>query len=170
MSMKWIGAILVVASCAGAGFGKAAAHRREEQALGQLIVALELMRCELQYHLSPLPELCRLAAEGIDGLVKKIFLALAKELDAQIAPDANTCMQVVLQKQDGMPVSIKEDLLHLGASMGKFDVSGQLAGLETVSARCKADLDTLMKDRDVRLRGYQTLGICAGLALAILFL
>ena len=62
MSIKLIGAALIIAGCDGVGFSMAAAHRREESALRQLIGALDYMGCELQYHLTPLPELCRSAA------------------------------------------------------------------------------------------------------------
>ena len=53
--------------------------------------------------------------------------------------------------------------------IGRFDLEGQLQGLESVRVYCRDQLDNLAKDRDVRLRSYQTLGLCAGAALAILF-
>ena len=57
----------------------------------------------------------------------------------------------------------------MGSSLGRFDLEGQLQGLESVRIYCREQLDELSKDRDVRLRSYQTLGLCAGAALAILF-
>ena len=58
----------------------------------------------------------------------------------------------------------------LGASLGRFDLQGQLQGIESVRAQCRKDLAELEDNRDQRLRSYQTLGLCAGCALAILFL
>ncbi len=169
MSMKWIGALLVVAACAGAGFSKAAAHRREEKNLEQLIVALELMSSELQFRLTPLPELCRLASEGTSGPVRQIMQGLARELEEQIAPDAKVCMDVVLQRFE-IPESLRTVLGRLGISLGRFDLEGQMQGVQSVLTQCRMDLSALTKDRDIRLRTYQTLGICAGLALAIALL
>jgi hypothetical protein len=54
--------------------------------------------------------------------------------------------------------------------MGRFDLEGQLNGLEAVRTRCRDWLDELISGREVRLRNYQTLGLCAGAALVILFI
>jgi hypothetical protein len=54
--------------------------------------------------------------------------------------------------------------------MGKFDIDGQINGLEAVRSLCRRMLDELTSGREVRLRNYQTLGLCAGAALVILFI
>lgn len=170
MSIKLIGAALIIAGCGGIGFSMAAAHRREENALRQLIGALDYMGCELQYHLTPLPELCRGAATQSGGCIRNVLLGLAAELESQIAPDASACMNAAISKAPKLPSQVKASLASLGSSLGYFDLQGQLKGLEAARQQCRRDLDALSKDRDVRLRSYQTLGLCAGAALAILFL
>lgn len=170
MNIKLIGAALIIAGCGGVGFSMAASHRREEKALRQLIRALDYMGCELQYRLTPLPELCRCAAAECGGTVSQVLINLAFELEAQIAPDAASCMNAAISKTSGLPQRAKKNLLALGSSLGQFDLQGQLTGLEAARKQCRRELDELSKDRDVRLRSYQTLGLCAGSALAILFL
>lgn len=167
MNLKWIGAVMVITACGTMGWARAAAHRREEMLLGQLIGALELMLCELQYHLTPLPELCRIGAEGAGGCVGQVLSELEQELQRQISPDAALCMQAALTRVRGIPASVRNDLARLGDSLGRFDLQGQLRGLETVIGQCRSDLAKLTVDRDARLRSYQTLGLCAGVALAI---
>lgn len=170
MNVKLIGAAFIIAGCGGVGFSMAAAHRREEKSLRQLIRALDYMGCELQYRLTPLPELCRSAAAESGGAVSQVLLNLAAELDAQVAPDVATCMNAALSKTKGLSQRIKNNLRLLGSSMGQFDLQGQLTGLEAARKQCRRELEELSRDRDVRLRSYQTLGLCAGSALAILFL
>lgn len=170
MNAKLIGAALIIAGCGGVGFSMAAAHRREEKALRQLIRALDYMGCELQYRLTPLPELCRYAASESGGAVSQVLVQLASELEAQVAPDAGSCMNAVLSKTSGLPPRTRKNFQLLGVSLGQFDLQGQLTGLETARKQCRRELDELSKNRDVRLRSYQTLGLCAGSALAILFL
>lgn len=170
MSLKIIGAILIVAACGGVGFSMASAHRREEHALRQLIGALDYMGCELQYHLTPLPELCRCAAAECSGCVSQVLLHLATELENQIAPDVSSCMNAAVSKAPKMPHRIRKNLTRLGSSLGRFDLQGQLKGLESARHFCRRDLEDLCKNREERLRSYQTLGLCAGSALAILFL
>jgi stage III sporulation protein AB len=170
MSIKLIGAALIVAGCGGVGFSMAAAHRREENGLRQLIGALDYMGCELQYHLTPLPELCRGAAEQAGGCIRSVLLGLAAELENQIAPDAASCMNAAISKASKLPHQVRKNLTLLGGSLGRFELDGQLKGLEAARQQCRRDFDELSRDRDVRLRSYQTLGLCAGAALAILFL
>ena len=170
MNVKIIGAALIIAGCGGVGFSMAAAHRREEKSLRQLIRALDFMGCELQYRLTPLPELCRSAAAESGGAVSHLLVNLATEMEAQVAPDAASCMNAALSKTKGLPQRTRKNLMLLGSSLGQFDLQGQLTGLEAARKQCRRELDELSKDRDVRLRSYQTLGLCAGSALAILFM
>ena len=170
MHYKWIGALLIIAGCGGFGFALAANHRREELCLRQLISALDYMECELQYHLTPLPDLCRAAGRESKGIVGKILLQLSQELDDQILPDVASCMNAAMDSQDSIPLHAYENLKLLGDSLGRFDLTGQLTGLETVRTNCRRDLSRMTENRDIRLRSYHTLGICAGAALAILLI
>lgn len=170
MSFKWIGAILIIMSCGGLGISLASAHRREERAMRQLIGALDYMECELQYRLTPLPDLCRQAGSENKGIVSEVLINLACELEAQVAPDVSSCMNAALTLTGEIPKRIKNAFDILGQSLGRFDLPGQLKGLETVRGACRRELEELTANKDVRLRGYQTLGFCAGAALAILFI
>lgn len=170
MTYKWIGAVLVIAGCGGFGFSLAASHKREEAALRQLIRVLRFMQWELQYRLTPLPELCRQAAGEARGQVRDVILYLAAELERQEQADASACMKSALARSCDLPRRVRRLLMQLGRCLGRFDLTGQLEGLESVRSACKAELKEMGKNRDVRLRSYQTLGLCAGAALAILFL
>lgn len=170
MNYKWIGAVLVIVGCGGFGISIAAGHRREEGMLRQIIHVLQYMECELQYRLTPLPELCRVAGKEARGTLREVLMNLSAELESQISPDAASCMSAALSKCQDLPGSTRGILLQLGRSLGRFDLPGQLRGLEAVRSTCQLELDELGKNRDTRLRSYQTLGFCAGAALVILFL
>ena len=169
MTYKWIGAVLVIVGCGGFGFAMAAAHRQEERRLGQLLRALQYMQCELQYHLTPLPELCRQAGAEAAGDIGQVFRRLAQELETQSFPDAASCMRAAIEKGPDLSPGCRRLLVQLGRSLGRFDLAGQLQGLQAVKAACREQRRRLEKDREVRLRSYRTLGLCAGAALAILF-
>ena len=170
MTVKTFGAILVFLGCSSVGFMMVAAHKREEAALRQLLTALDFMECELQYRLSPLPQLCRCTCEHSDGYIRKVLGALALELENQIAPDAKTCMDAVLIKSSNLPRFLRTNLEQLGRSLGRFDLNGQLQGIEASRHMAQQDLEVLCENKDARLRCYQTLGLCAGFALVVLFL
>lgn len=170
MGYKWIGAILIVLSCSGCGFAIAAGKRREEKLLTQLMGVLQFMEAELQYRLTALPELCRMAAGECRGILQTVFLNLYRELTWQKMPDAGSCMYAALQRTGEIPSRVRRSLVQLGHILGRFDLPGQLEGIRSLRKRCEDSLESLRKNRDERLRSYQTLGICAGAALAIMLL
>ena len=170
MTLKWMGAIIVLLSCGGFGFHLAAMHRQEEKNLRQLIGVLDYMECELEYRLTPLPELCRNAAEASAGIIQTLFLSLARELERQISPDAGCCINAALAALPNLSPDIRNLVKKLGKTLGRFDLPGQLRGLQAVRRETMQVLDKLTANQDTRLRSYQTLGLCAGAALAILFL
>jgi len=170
MTIKWIGAILIIAGCGWFGFSMALLYRKEEQMLKQLIKMLEYMECELGYRMIPLPQLFQNMADLCDGGLKRVFQGLSQELDSQISPDAGCCMNIVLSKFPDLPGVIHRALSMLGLSLGKFDLEGQLGEIASVKAHCQGELVIIRDQRDNRVRSYQTLGLCAGAALAILFI
>lgn len=169
MSAKWIGAIFVLVSCGGFGFSIAHSYRHRERLLHQLLNALEMMASELEYRLTPLPELSRKAARDTRGVLRDVFLNLVRELDWQSEPDAGSCMLAAIEKCPDLPACLKRPLRLLGQSLGRFDLPGQLQGLKSVQDACRRELARLENNRDARLHSYQTLGLCAGAALVILF-
>ena len=91
-----LGAMIVILGCGGFGWHLAAAYRREERILRQLMAALDYMGCELQYRMTPLPELCRQAAAQHNGCLGETLKLLSQELESQISPDVERCMSAAL--------------------------------------------------------------------------
>ena len=169
MNLKWIGTIIIILCCGGFGFRMISVHRQKEKELRQLLSALDLLESELRYRLSPLPDLCCFVSSSINGSIGKLFRTLQEELDQQIAPDAGCCMNVAVSGTNLTSDTIRL-LKDLGRTLGRFDLNGQVKGIESVRNETLLILDKLTKDQDARLRSYQTLGLCAGAALAILLL
>ena len=168
--MKLLGAVMILIGCGGIGYIVVATSRYQERSLQQMVRALGHMECELQYRMSSLPELCNSAADVCTGCLKLVLRQLSIELQAQIIPDAPTCMHEALNKCYNVPQKLHKCLQQLGDSLGRFDLAGQLEGLATVKRYAEYELEQLRRNQDVRLRSYQTLGICAGAALVVLFL
>lgn len=170
MISKWVGAALVFFSCAGCGFSMAASYRKEEKLYRSLNQVLTYMKAEMQFRLTSLPELCEYAGKEADGKIKDIFRSLSKEMQTWTCPDAASCMRNVLKTETGISPKMKLMLLELGKIMGHFDLNGQLEGFDMIKKQCELSLEELHNHREERLRGYQTLGLCAGTALVILFI
>ena len=170
MYWKLIGALFVIAACGGFGFKLVSAHLKEERMLRQLTSVLDYMACELQYRQTPLPLLCRQAASETGGMLGEILLSFTHNLEDQISSEVSGCMKISLDAFKEIPSLTRDAMELLGRSLGRFDIQGQLLGLEAVRTQCRRNLEELNQNKSVRLRGYQTLALCAGAALAILLL
>lgn len=169
MTGKIIGALLIISGCGIFGCSAAADWRKENSEIKSLIGALDYMHCELRYRLTPLPDLCRLAAAEQKGLVERFLRELAQELESHISPNVSCCTVMVLDSLGPIPGNLRKLLDILGNNLGKFDAEGQLKSLEYVKSYCQEEVEKMNVNRELRLRGYQTLSLCAGAALAILF-
>lgn len=167
---KWIGSILIIGSCTGFGISLAVHQKREEHLLSQLIRAIDEMLWELPFQLTPLPDLLRHCGGNQNCPLGRLFFAMAEQMDRQVLPDALSCMEAELHDELTSFPRVKKVLLLLGASLGRFDLSGQLNGLTSVKEKCNQEMMELHNGRDTRLRSYRVLGLCAGIALAILLM
>ena len=165
---KWIGAMLVIAGCGAVGFSVASGYRKAEAGLRQLMDALGYMESELAFRMTPLPDLCRLTGNAQKNPVGRAFAILSQGLERQVSPDVTACVQEMLSQVE-LPKSVQEGFRKLGTSLGRFDLEGQIKGLQQVRDDCRRELENMSLNREERLRSYQTLGLCAGAALAILF-
>ena len=170
MNIKVIGITFVVISCAAIGFLSASSYRKQIAMLRNFITVLEFMECELQFRMTPLPDLCRQAAAIAKSSVKEVLLALTYELESQISPDVEQCMYASLSKTKDVPREVGDMFSLLGTTLGRFDMDGQLKGLVSVRTESMRVLDALQMNQNERVRSYRTLGICAGAAIAILLI
>ncbi len=166
--LKIMGAILLVAGCGGFGVLMGFHYRREIRMLQVLLSSLQEMEWELKYRLTPLPELCAVAAIASRGKLRELYLNLQTAMETGTCAEISGCMNGLLQTMD-IPDRTEKCLRALGKSLGRYDLEGQLQGIQTVKTECHGYLDELEQHRAERLRSYQTLGLCAGAALVILF-
>ena len=165
--IRLFGAALLVAGCGGFGFSLAAGRKKEAAMLRRLIGARREKEWELKYRMTEIPELCTLAGTAAGGVVKQCFLTLADRLEKKEVTCISGTMNAILNGCT-MPRSVRRNMKLLGETLGRYDLEGQIQGLETVRRQCRKDLKDLEEHSVRNLRDYQTLAVCAGAALAIL--
>lgn len=170
MTIKLIGAFFVILGCGGFGFLVAHNVRKETMCLRQFIIALDYMECELNYRLTPLPQLCTMTATVVTGPIQQYFVFLAEELKNQTAFSAQMCALAAMDRCTSIPASICRNIEVLAHSLGTFDIAGQLKSIRVINEECKRALELISQDQGPKLRSYKTLALCAGAALVILFI
>lgn len=170
MSIKILGAVLILAGSGSVGFGLAGNYLRQERAMEQLLKCLQWMRCQLQYAMPPLAKLCSGASKACTGPVSLVMSRFADIVERNHLPEVSRCMEVAISGVKSLPDNAEAHLQDLGVCLGRFDLEGQLSGLDAATERCKQELDKLRAEKEKRTRTYQTLGLCAGAALVIILI
>lgn len=170
MTVKLLGAAFIVLGCGGFGLVITRSIRKETLCLREFITALEFMECELNYHLTPLPQLCRLVSSMISGPICRFFLYLAEELEQQTASGAERCIFLAMERCPDIPPGVCQRIVKLGHSFGVFDLEGQIKCIRAVNEENARIYENMSRNQSVKLRSYKTLALCAGAALVILFI
>ena len=69
-----------------------------------------------------------------------------------------------------LPGEVGRILLELAPGLGQYDVQCQLYSLDLAAGQAQALIERCQSEQKGRVRSYYTLGVCAGLALAIMLL
>ena len=122
--------------------------RRQQAQTLALIDALLRIRHELQYRLTPLPE---------------IF--------AQTCTVGYACRQALAQTR-GLSLSsaARGTILSLFDSLGRYDLEGSVQALDLALSRLREEVKALQNSAAARCRTYLTLGVCTGLAAAVILI
>lgn len=168
--IQWIGALCVIGACGSCGFSMAATYKYLERDLRQLKNSLEIMSCQMEYRLTALPELCGIVSSACTGPIARLFHSLGQKLESGGVSDVEGAMLLAVEETGSLPSQCVRILRQLAGILGQTHLGGQIKGLEAVSSEIQRELDQLVMEKEGRMRSYRALGLCGGMALAILLL
>jgi hypothetical protein len=116
------------------GFKGASLCQTKKKVIESFLHLLEGMIIELSCHVTPLPELCRIASGG-SGVFRKIIGAYSRALENQIAPDPVACMEYTIAAATIPCQEFSCCLRELSAALGCYDLTGQLRQLEGLRSK-----------------------------------
>ena len=165
---KILGSLLIVIGAGGFGIGKAVRFYRQIRQLNELLRSLELLKCEMNYTLLPVKELCKLTAERVGGTAGSLLNHYADYLSEDYT--RAKAIQAAMEKTSSLciPNDVQMALLELFGNLGRYDLDGENRLLVMTQKRLKATLEQCETEKKPLAKGYAALGICTGIALAIL--
>ena len=170
--LKLIGLSLILAASGAVGAGLAGTVKRQQAQTLALIDALLRIRHELQYRLTPLPDIFAALGSGRNREIADFFSRFAAGLSsARTCTVGYACRQALAQTR-GLCLSgaTRGTLLSLFDSLGKYDLEGSVQALDLALSRLREEAKTLQSGAAARCRTYLTLGICTGLAVAVILI
>lgn len=170
--LKTVGILLVILGASCTGGVMAAQVYRTLSLARRLLPTLELMKSEIAYRRTPLPELMERFSTWNGGILSELFAILSRELGLRQEASVYAIMKKALSLPEmvTIPQSVRRILLNLAAALGQFDAGSQLRAMDLAIMETRALIEQLETEQKSRVRSYCTLGVCAGLALAILAL
>lgn len=166
--LKIIGVSLILCGAGGFGAAKAMQFYRQLRQLRECCNALEILKCELNYTLMPLSRICRETAGRIKGPVAQLLELYATKLENE-TPRTKAAAQAIEETRGlTLPSDAQLALLELFEGLGRYDLDGENRQLQMTTHRLNAALERIEKEKKPLAKGYAALGLCTGLALAIL--
>lgn len=170
--IRFLGAGLVVLAAGSVGFGYARQVKLQCEQMRGLCWALDYMQSEMSSRLTPLTEIFILLSSCRQKDVALFFKACAGALSKSPGCTLPLAFQRGFQVSNALCPGEKsrQALGNLSLSLGRFELEAQLAALEAAKRQITDELLELESQKRARCRSYETIGLCAGLALAVIFL
>lgn len=169
--MKIIGCIMVVLSSAGVGFYYSSEIKSRIDDLKELQKLIGLLRGDIRYASTPLPEAIHSISKRHNGKFFPFFNCISIQLEelsgrtfSQIWKSATECelMNSSLTKKD------KLHLIQFGDTIGYLDKEMQLNTLDLYLSQLDYEISDLSKTVKEKSYLYRTLGITSGIFIIIL--
>lgn len=167
--IKMMGLLFIIAFCSLCGIRLSSALTRRTQALKKTQLFLHLLRERLSYTLCPVDELfLQLSQEPL--LEELDFIPLCSQKLSQRLPFPQALEESLEECRCALSGRDRAVLEELCTIVGGTEVENQLAGLELVRLNLAGQTAQAQQEVDRRARLYASLGVLAGLAIAIVLL
>lgn len=169
--IRWIGILFIVFGATATGLTMAANVKHTVKTMQKFISILCEMRAEIEFHLTPLGELCGKISEKAEAPLKNVFKNVQQRLYAVPGRPVGIQMrEAIFHCGQTVPRDLKDILTDLFDALGKQDVYAQLRAIDLAHKRTENALNTLENDKNERCKTYRIISICAGIAAAVILI
>ncbi len=171
--MKIIGCVLVIVSSTGMGFFFSNEMRCRIEDLKELRKLIGLLRGDIRYANTPLPEAIGAITRRHNGNYSAFFKHVSTRLQELSGHTFSEVWKEAVQKSLTDTSLSKKDKLHLiqfGENMGYLDKEMQMNTIDLFIAQTEDEIKELSKTVKEKSYLYNTLGIMAGIFIIIIMI
>ena len=131
--------------------------------------ALSILRGEIQYGRTPLPEACWEAEKRLHGAVQTFFREVAKGMEEDRKQVEQIWREAARETLPSMQMKDqeREEWMRLGSTLGYLDVEMQLSTMDLYLQRLQISIDQADADFHSRTRMYPLLGTFGGVLICL---
>lgn len=167
------GCILIIGSSSGMGFLFANEIRRRVEDLRSAKTIALLLRGDIRYAHTALPEALENVAKRHEGRLSPFLKYVAKELHKFDGKSFQQIWKEAIElelKHTSLSKKDKDGLLQLGEQLGYLDKDMQLNHIDWYINQVEDDMKEITADSKDKMRLYRSLGVLFGILVTILLL
>jgi len=171
--MKIIGCIMVIASCAAMGFYFSSEIRQRIDDLKELRKLVGLLRGEIRYAATPLPEAIAVLGRRHNGRFGKFLDYVCTKLNEMSGETFALIWKSAAEKMladTSLSRKDKLQLAQLGDNLGYLDKEMQVNTLDLFLSQLDDEIADLSRTVKEKVYLYNTLGIMAGIFITIVMI
>lgn len=171
--MKIIGSILVITSSAGIGFFFSSEMKSRIEDLKELRKLIVLLRGDIRYANTPLPEAIHSIARRHDGTFKPFFHFIYEKLSELSGETFSQVWKEAVEKElcnTSLLKKDKLDLIQFGENLGYLDKEMQMNTLDLYISQIEDEIEDLSKNVKEKSYLFNSLGIMAGIFITIVMI
>ena len=170
--LKWIGMVFVICAAAYGGISLAADLRKRSGLLRNLEQSLQILKGELRFCGTALPQAFAVTGAGSDADVRKLWLLMAEEMKNHRWLPAADCMRRSLKQLPSVSANkqASEVLVKMCAGLGSYDLDYQILCIEQAADRLCSFVQEAEREQKGKCKMYRALGFSMGLAIVILLI
>lgn len=172
MWLKWLGGGFVIIGCSGLGIWYSIRFLIRYNILRELERGILILRGEISYGRTPLPQAFEQMAGRTGGTVSCFFQKIASLLEEGVA-DYETLWNKTIQEfftDREMGAEDRKELIQLGNTVGYLDIEMQIQSLELYQNRLCTGIRRMEQEKEKYMKLYPVLGTMCGAILCIMML
>ncbi|MCH5251686.1 MAG: stage III sporulation protein AB [Lachnospiraceae bacterium] len=170
--MKWLGMCMVLVGCFSIGVWYSLMYARRIKNLLACKKAILIIRGEISYGRSPLPQALLQASGRVSGSIRTFLEDVCEKME-QGGARLDSIWQTALEEQIGSWEMGREEcmeLKELGETLGYLDVEMQLQTIQLYLERLEGSIRELEREKSSRIRLYPILGTMCGALICIILI
>lgn len=169
--IRYLGFILIVCGGSGCGIMLARETHKTLELYLQCAIALTYMKNEMEFHLTAVDQIAFELSNILPKPLATVFHNLYSSMCVAPGIALGLQMEKAMQRNKRpLPNNLKQIMIRLFDLLGKQDLQAQLSAIQLAEKRINREIERINAEKYERSRTYRTIGICTGLALAIILI
>ncbi|MEG2774554.1 MAG: stage III sporulation protein AB [Acetivibrio sp.] len=173
MVLKILGSVFIIFSTSFLGYLLGMEKKNRLKQLRQLKKAGYLLRGEIQYGYTPLPEALINLGERSQTVFSDFFISVAEKLKKYEGESFYGIWEKEIKEnliKTSLQVGDKKKLMALGENLGYLDQEMQIKNIDLYLDGLEEEIKVEMNSQNEKIRLYQLLGVLSGIFVTIVML